>query len=108
VTETGGTEPVAAHGNWWQRRKTWQKVLLIVGGVFLVLAVAGSIAGEPETSGRSASDTTATVSEPTDETTSTQAEATTTTEAGLPGVGEPVRDGQFEFVVTRVEEPGTV
>jgi len=83
-------------------------VLLTVGGVFLVLAVAGSIAGESETSDQSASDTTATVSEPTDQTSSTQAEATTTTEVGLPGIGDAVRDGQFEFVVRGVEEPGAV
>ena len=83
-------------------------MLLIVVGAFLVLAVAGSIAGESETSDQAASDTTVTDSEPPDETTSTQAEATTTTEAGLPGIGDPVRDGQFEFVVTGVEEPGTI
>ena len=100
--------PVADQGNWWQRRKTWQKVLLIAGGVFLVLAAAGSIAGESETSGQAASDTAANGSAPPDEPTSTEAEATTTTQSGTPGIGDPVRDGQFEFVVTGVEEPGVV
>ena len=82
--------------------------LLIVGGVFLVLAVAGSIAGESETSRQTASDTTATGSEPAEATTSTEAEAATTTQPSAPGVGDPVRDGQFEFVVTGTEEPGAV
>ena len=99
---------VADRGNWWERRQTWQKVLLVVGGVFLVLAVAGSIAGESETSGQTASDTAATGNEPAEATTSTETEATTTTQPGAPGVGDPVRDGQFEFVVTRIEEPGVV
>ena len=100
--------PVADQGNWWQRRKTWQKVLLIAGGVFLVLAAAGSIAGESETSGQAASDTAATGSQPPDATTSTEAEATSTTQPRAPGVGDPGRDGQFEFVVTGIEEPGAV
>ena len=108
MTEPGGTVPVADQGNWWRRRKTWQKVLLIVGGVFLVLAVAGSIAGESETSGQAASDTAATGSEPAEATTSTEAEATTTAQPSVPGVGDSVRDGQFEFVVTGIEEPGAV
>lgn len=108
MTEPGGAEPVAAQGNWWQRRETWQKVLLIVGGVFLVLAVAGSIAGESETPDQGASDTTPADSESRDVTTSTAAETTTTTEAGLPEIGDPVRDGQFEFVVTGLEAPGAI
>lgn len=108
MTEPGGAEPVAAQGNWWQRRETWQKVLLIVGGVFLVLAVAGSIAGESETPDQGASDTTPADSESRDVTTSTAAETTTTTEAGLPRIGDPVRDGQFEFVVTGLEAPGAI
>ena len=97
--------PVADQGNWQRRRKTWQKVLLIAG-VFLVLAVAGSIAGESETSGQAASDTAATGSQPPDATTSTEAEATSTTQPRAPGVGDPGRDGQFEVVVTGIEEPG--
>lgn len=108
VTEPGVTVPEADQGNWWQWRKTWQKVLLIAGGVFLVLAVAGSIAGKSETSGQAASDTAETGSEPPDATTSTEAEATTTTQSSAPGVGDPVRDGQFEFVVTGIEDPGAV
>ena len=108
MTEPGGAEPVAAQGNWWQRRETWQKVLLIVGGVFLVLAVAGSIAGESETPDQGASDTTPADSESRDVTTSTAAETTTTTEAGLPKIGDPVRDGHFEFVVTGLEAPGAI
>ena len=99
---------LADRGNWWERRQTWQKVLLVVGGVCLVLAVSGSIAGESETSGQTASDTAATGNEPAEATTSTETEATTTTQPGAPGVGDPVRDGQFEFVVTRIEEPGVV
>ena len=106
MTRPGGTEPIAGQDNWWRRRKTWQKVLLIVGGVFIVLAVAGSIAGESETSDQGASDTTPADSEPPEVTTSTAAETTTTSAAGLPGIGDPVRDAQFEFIVTGLEEPG--
>ena len=82
--------------------------MLLIAGVFLVLAVAGSIASESETSRRAASDTAATGSEPAEATTSTEAEATSTTQLRAPGVGDPGRDGQFEVVVTGIEEPGAV
>lgn len=96
MTEPGGTVPVASDGNWWQRRKTWQKVLIIVGAVIVALAVLGAVFGDPE-----ASDGTSASGDAT-------ADTTTTTEAGLPGIGDAVRDGKFEFVVTSVEQPGDV
>lgn len=96
MTEPGGTAPVASDGSWWQRRRTWQKVLIIGGAVIVALAILGAVFGDPEASdGPAASG---------DDT----ADTTTTTEAGLPGIGDAVRDGKFEFVVTSIEQPGTV
>lgn len=54
--------------------------------------------------------TTTTTTLPTTTTTTaaaaTTTEAATTTTEAQPGVGDPVRDGKFEFVVTAVEQPG--
>jgi hypothetical protein len=40
--------------------------------------------------------------------TTTTARETTTTQADLLGIGDPVRDGKFEFIVTGIEEPGKI
>ena len=91
--ESKDTKPEGA--GWWQRRKIWQKVLIAVGGVVVLLAIAGAIFGEPKADVQPSDDSDAT------------AEATTTV-AGLPGVGDTVNDGKFAFVVTGVEQPGDV
>jgi hypothetical protein len=124
------TTDETATGNWWQRRKTWQKFALGVLGVFIIGVVGGSIFGDSETGDESAASTTSTVGTsttandgesvtttstvgpdttttttdaPTTTTTTTEAPTTTTTEA-LPGIGDEVRDGKFAFVVTEVED----
>lgn len=128
MTESGGAsaEPVG----WWGRQRTWQKVAWIVGGAFVVLVVLGGLFGEvPEDSNQPAAATTTSEPEATTtppetstpeatttttvaETTTTQVAATpvstTTTTEAVPGIGDPVRDGQFEFVVTGTESPGKV
>lgn len=53
--------------------------------------------------GEAPGDTTTTAPE-----TTTTAQETTTTQADLPGIGDPVRDGKFEFIVTGIEEPGKI
>ena len=127
----------AAQGNWWKRRKTWQKVLLIILAVLIGLSVLGSVLPEPEeeggesASGAATTEATTTEGDNPEETTTTAegAEATTTTveattttvedttttvaettttQPDLPGIGDAVRDGKFEFVVTGMEEPGKV
>ena len=71
-------------------------MLIIAGAVIGALDILGAIFDDPEASdGPAASG---------DET----ADTTATTEAGLPGVGDAVRDDKFEFVVTSIEQPGTV
>src|SRR5680860_4752 len=54
--------------------------------------------------------TTTTVAETTTtlEPTTTTEQTTTTTVPPLPGIGDPVRDGKFEFVVVEIEQPGNV
>lgn len=114
-------ETIVAAASWWSRRKTWHKVALIALGGLIALSVIGSLLGDPEESASDAATPTAEapstedavvttlelVTPETTEVTTTAVETTTTTEA-LPGVGEAVRDGKFEFVVTGIEEPGKV
>jgi len=71
-------------------------VLIIVGVAIVALAILGGIFGDPEASDE--------LADSGDET----ADTTTTTEAGLAGIGDAVRDGKSEFVVTSIEQPGTV
>ena len=104
MTEPGGTVPAESGGSWWQRRTTWQKVLIIVGAVVVGLMVLGAIFGEPEASDGAANSAATTGVAQSDDTTDA---TTTTTESGLPGVGDAVRDGKFEFVATSIEQPGT-
>lgn len=115
------TEPEApeVQGGWWSRRSTFVKILIIGGGIFLVLMIIAGLTGgssddtaSGETTTTAGTDTTtaggdssATTS---GETSTTVAESTTTTPAGLPGIGDPVRDGKFEFVVMEIEEPGDI
>ncbi len=70
-------------------------MLIIAGAVIGALDILGAIFDDPEASDGPAASR--------DET----AETTATTEAGLPGVGDAVRDDKFEFVVTSIEQPGT-
>jgi hypothetical protein len=69
-------------GNWWAQRPLWQKIALIVGGVFVALVVLGMIVGDPDDSGTAADTTVTTAPGETtstaDETTTTAAETTTT------------------------------
>jgi hypothetical protein len=88
------TEPDVAKAGWWARKKTWQKVLLIIGGVFIGLMVLAAFVPEPEESASGG--------------TTTTAAGVATTQPDLPGIGDPVRDGKFEFIVTGIEEPGNV
>lgn len=115
-------EPEVSKGGWWSRKKTWQKVLLIIGGVFIALIVLGAFLPEVEEVSDAAAGSTTTVAQVVTTTegeipgettttapkTTTTAQETTTTQADLPGIGDPVRDGKFEFIVTGIEEPGKV
>jgi len=124
VTSSGETAAVTttvAAGSWWSQRPTWQKVALIAVGALIALVVIGSLLSDPAEESASDETTTPTTTATDDgavtppeteapettEATTTTVEATTTSEA-LPGVGQPVRDGNFEFVVTGIEEPGNV
>lgn len=109
----------------------WQKGLLIASGIFIALGALGALLPEVEQTEDSASVATTTQGELLGDTTTTTPEtttttstlATTTTEGAettttvpqttttppfLPGIGDPVRDGKFEFVVTEIEEPGKI
>ncbi|MFJ3963953.1 DUF4352 domain-containing protein [Streptomyces sp. NPDC090036] len=69
----------------WFSRHTLLTVLLAVTALFVAFGIAGSVGGKEPAAVPSAK--AATKSEPT------------------PGLGEPVRDGKFEFTVTRLQ-PG--
>lgn len=86
--------------SWWSKRSTFQKVLMIGGGVLVALMVVGAATSDQDVG----SQDTATDATGSDEPSGTE---TTSTSPGVPGIGDTVRDGQFEFVVTGVEQPGS-
>lgn len=78
-------------GSWWSRRSTLQKVLMIAGGIIVGLMIIGAATGDRDIAAQE-----------------TPADATATSPGSIgPGVGDTVSDGQFEFIVTRVEQPGS-
>ena len=85
------------------------RALLIVGASVVVLIV-GSIVGSD--TGSNQSPTSAQPRSEATTTTTTRIAATTTTTTKPPpkraGIGDPVRDGKFEFVVIDVEQPGKI
>ncbi len=101
-------------------------VVLLVGGALTPLEEDAGTAAPTTTKGQQGTTTTLDSSETTVPTTgattttagasttttgqatTTTIEPTTTTTEDLPGIGDPVRDGKFEFVVTGIEEPGKV
>jgi hypothetical protein len=104
--------------------KKWWIWALIVLGVFVIAAAMSPTSEEDDaasgatTSTTEASESTSTAPDDTttstgvtttqpQTTTSTAPPTTTTTPAEeQPGIGDPVRDGKFEFVVTEIEQPG--
>ena len=91
------------------RIPTRSRALLIVGASVVVLIV-GSIVGSD--TGSNQSPTSAQPRSEATTTTTTRIAATTTTTTKPPpkraGIGDPVRDGKFEFVVIDVEQPGKI
>lgn len=84
---------------WWSKRSTFQKVLMIGGGVFVALVVVGAATSDQNAGSQDTAADAAEIGE-------YSGSDPTSTAAGIPGIGDTVRDGQFEFVVTRVEQPG--
>lgn len=91
------------------RIPTRSRALLIVGASVVVLIV-GSIVGSD--TGSNQSPTSAQPRSEATTTTTTRIATTTTTTTKPPpkraGIGDPVRDGKFEFVVIDVEQPGKI
>lgn len=87
-------------GSWWSKRTTFQKVLMIGGGVLVALVVVGAATSDQDAASQEASTETAGGDE-------SGGRDTTSASTAVPGIGDTVRDGQFEFVVTSVEQPGS-
>lgn len=90
------------------RVPTRSRGLLIVAASFVVLIVGGIVG-----SGTGSNQSPTSSAQPRSEAATTTLRATTTTTTTtLPpkraGIGDPVRDGKFEFVVIDVEQPGKI
>ena len=93
-------------GNWWSRRKTWQKVAIIAGGAFLLLIVLAGIFGDTNDATDDAADasTTAATDETTAaETTSTELAETATTTMATTTTALPTQGGTIDDPVSAGE-----
>lgn len=98
-------------GNWWSRRESWQKILIIGGGAFFVPFVLAGIFGEtPDDDIAAATTTTSGIEGDTtttvEETTTTEAETTTTTEATTTTTEPPTTTTTLPDVLSEGEGQG--
>ena len=112
-TNPPAPEPPPKQQSWFARHKVLTAILAVLALMVVVSALSG---GDDETpTSQSAPTQSAEVAEPADqpaseETTEEPAQEATEEPPAAPdqaGIGDPVRDGKFEFVVTGVEDGGT-
>ena len=101
----GFVPPPPPPKNWFQRHPvlSWSGVAL---AILFVLALGGNSSsnkGNTTDAEPLASASTSAVSGPAAGASATSDSAPSVTKAGLPGVGKPVRDGDLEFVITKIE-----
>ncbi|MDO5503666.1 MAG: DUF4352 domain-containing protein [Actinomycetia bacterium] len=106
--------PPAKEKSWFARHKILTAILalLLLGVIVNALGGEGDEDSRATSTPTTASTATTEETEAADEETPEEAPAEEPAEeaeaaADLPGIGDPVRDGKFEFVVTGVEDGGT-